>query len=78
VETNKQVLVLPEYFINTIVMLGAPSYLECLQHRHPSDEEIAARLWDPDSHWNKTAGVIRDARGRVIIPSDVGLQTEII
>jgi hypothetical protein len=61
-----------------MVMLGAPSYLERLWHRHHLDKEIAARLQDPDSHWNKTAGVIHDAGGRIIIPSDVGLQTGII
>jgi hypothetical protein len=78
VETDKQVLIPPEYFINTMVMLGASSYLECLWHRHPLDKEIAARLQDPDSHWNETAGVIHDARGRIIVPSDAGLRTEII
>jgi hypothetical protein len=77
-ETDKQVLILPEYFINAVVMLDASSYLEHLQHKQPLDEEIAARLQDPDSHWNETAWVIHDAGGRIIIPSNVGLQTEII
>jgi hypothetical protein len=78
VETDKQILILLEYFINAMVMLGAPSYLEHLWHRHPLDEEIAARLQDPDSHWNETVGVICDAGGRIIVPSNVGLRTEII
>jgi hypothetical protein len=78
VETDKQVLIPPEYFINAMVMLGAPSYLERLRHRHPLDKEVAAKLQDPDSNWNETAGVICDAGGRIIVPSNVGLQTEII
>jgi hypothetical protein len=48
-EVDMQVFILLEYFINAMVTLATPSYLECLQHGQHLDKEIAVELQDPNS-----------------------------
>jgi hypothetical protein len=64
--------------LTVIIMLAAPSYLECLKHRQPITKEFEARLQDPELHWNETDGVIHDAGGQIIIIGDVSLWNKII
>jgi hypothetical protein len=74
---KEQVLILPEQFIN-MIMLAVLPFMEHLQHSTPLPPELKAKLDGPNSCWTDTDGVLHDAGDQIIVPSDVSLQTEII
>jgi hypothetical protein len=75
---EEQVLIPPEQFINTIITLAAPSFMERLQHSTPLLPELKVKLDNPNSCWTNTDGVLHNAGDWIIISSNVSLQTKII
>jgi hypothetical protein len=75
---EEQVLIPLEQFINTIIMLAVPSFMECLWHSTTLLPELKVKLDDSNSHWTNTDGVLHNEKDWILIPSNVSLQTEII
>jgi hypothetical protein len=68
-EDQKGVLLSPDQFINVAVVLSMPKFLEHLWH---SDLPCLK------DGWYMQDGLLCDAGGRIVMPSNVSLHTEII
>jgi len=77
-DNTDQVLLLPSRFINAIIALSSPPFLDRLRFPDPLPQDISAALEDPDSRWTCTDGLVRDVEERLVVPEDVSLRTEII
>jgi transposase InsO family protein len=77
-EIEDQILLPSNRFINAIISLAEPSFLERLRHRRPLLSSIDNKINDPKSGWTRTDGLVRDAGDRIIVPDDVSLRSEII
>src|SRR6516162_1703129 len=73
-----EVLISPSRFINAIIALSSPSFIDRLRFPIPLPPHILSTLEDPDSRWTCIDGLVRDAGERLVVPEDVSLRTEII
>ena len=73
-----KVLISPSRFINAIITLSSPSFIDRLRFPIPLPPHILSTMEDPDSQWTCIDGLVRDAGERLVVPEDVSLHTEII
>src|SRR5262249_1243115 len=77
-DNTDEILLPPSRFINAVITLSSPSFVEQLRFPTPLPQNIANTLEDPDSRWTCADGLVRDAGERLVVPEDVSLRTEII
>ena len=77
-DNTDQVLLLPSRFINAIIALSSPPFLDRLRFPNPLPQDILTTLEDPGSRWTCIDGLVRDVEERLVVPEDVSLRTEII
>ena len=77
-DNSDQILLPKELFIEAIITLQAPEFMERFRHHQPYPSAIDAKLRDPQSLWTDKDGVIRNVETRIVVPENVALRTEII
>jgi hypothetical protein len=77
-DNDNTVLLPSKLFINAIITLSAPPFLQRLHHKDPLPEWIQTKVSDSNSGWTTVNGLVRDAGDRIVVPEDVSLRTEII
>jgi hypothetical protein len=66
------------HFINAIINLSSPRFLNRLRFPSPLPLHISSKISDSSSRWSLIDGLVRDARERIVVPEVVSLRTEII
>ena len=72
-----QILIPDSRFINAIINLATPTFMERLHHKSFTPE-LLAKLDDPTTSLTNDNGLVRDSDGRILVPDDVSLRTQII
>ena len=71
-------LLSPSVFINEVITLPAPDFMSRLRHPYPLIRSLSERLTDASTDLSLDDGIVRDAAGRIMVPPDVSVCTDII